>query len=65
MPAAAALIIAATVGVAGLLQLVDPAACGAARSIARPLRISFDAEMRGFLGKADSGHDRQRRRRNC
>jgi putative peptidoglycan lipid II flippase len=50
----AALILAGTVGVAGLLQLlvlvlrrgVSPAA---------PLRVAFDAEMRGFIGKAIPG----------
>ena len=51
--AMAALILAATVGIAGLLQL----SILALRSggLARPLRISFDAEMRGFLGRAMPG----------
>ncbi len=44
----AALIIAATVGIAGLLQLLILVSHGG--SIASPLRISFDADMRGFLG---------------
>jgi putative peptidoglycan lipid II flippase len=49
----AALIIAGTVGIAGLLQLLILVSHGG--SIASPLRISFDAEMRGFLGKAAPG----------
>jgi putative peptidoglycan lipid II flippase len=51
--ASAALIIAATVGIAGLLQLLILVSHGG--SIASPLRISFDAPMRGFLGKAAPG----------
>jgi putative peptidoglycan lipid II flippase len=49
-----ALLIAATVGVAGLLQL-SILLLRRGGSIATPLRISFDAEMRGFLGKAIPG----------
>lgn len=49
----AALIIAGTVGIAGLLQLLILVSHGG--SIASPLRISFDADMRGFLGKAAPG----------
>jgi putative peptidoglycan lipid II flippase len=49
----AALIVAATVGIAGLLQLLVLVARGG--STATRLRISFDAEMRGFLGKAIPG----------
>ena len=49
----AALILAATIGIAGLLQLSMLALRGG--SIASPLRISFDLEMRGFLGKAIPG----------
>ncbi len=49
----AALVVAATVGVAGLLQLLIMASHGG--GIATPLRISFDAPMRGFLGKAVPG----------
>jgi putative peptidoglycan lipid II flippase len=52
--AQAALVIAATVGVAGLLQLVVLALRRGA-STATPLRISFDAEMRRFLGSALPG----------
>jgi putative peptidoglycan lipid II flippase len=48
----AALIIAATVGIAGLLQLLILLLRRGGRSIATPLRVSFDADMRGFLGKA-------------
>ncbi len=49
----AALIMAATVGIAGLLQLSMLVLRGG--SLAAPLRISFDREMRGFLGKAVPG----------
>jgi putative peptidoglycan lipid II flippase len=49
----AALIIAGTVGIAGLLQLLILVSHGG--STASPLRISFDADMRGFLGKAAPG----------
>jgi putative peptidoglycan lipid II flippase len=51
----AALAIAATVGFAGLLQLLILAGRGATDRIATPLRITFDAPMRGFLGKAIPG----------
>ena len=50
---AAALILAATVGIAGLLQLSILVLRGG--NIAKPLRISFDKEMRGFLGRAIPG----------
>jgi putative peptidoglycan lipid II flippase len=50
----AALIMAATVGIAGLLQLLILAGRRGS-SIATPLRIAFDAQMRGFLGKAIPG----------
>ena len=46
--------IAATVGIAGLLQLVVLALRRGADA-ATPLRISFDAEMRRFLGSALPG----------
>ena len=49
----AAPIIAATVGIAGLLQLLILLLRRG--SIATPLRIAFDADMRGFLGKAIPG----------
>jgi putative peptidoglycan lipid II flippase len=52
--ASAALTIAATVGIAGLLQL-SILLLGDGGSFARPVRISFDAEMRAFLGKAGRG----------
>src|SRR5258705_11307152 len=51
----AATIIAATVGIAGLLQLLILLLCRGAGSVATPLRVSFDADMRGFLGKAIPG----------
>ena len=54
-PAYAATIIAATVGIAGLLQLLILLTRRGGGSIATPLRISFDADMRGFLGKAIPG----------
>jgi putative peptidoglycan lipid II flippase len=50
----AALAIAATVGVAGLLQL-SILLLRRGGSIATPLRVSLDAGMRGFLGKAIPG----------
>ena len=50
----AAQIIAATVGVAGLLQL-SILMLRRGESIATPLRISFDKEIRGFLAKAAPG----------
>jgi putative peptidoglycan lipid II flippase len=52
--ARAALVIAATVGVAGLLQLVTLALRRGA-STATPLRVSFDAEIRQFLRRALPG----------
>jgi putative peptidoglycan lipid II flippase len=54
-PADAALAIAATVGIAGLLQLLILVLRRGGGSVATPLRISFDAEMRGFLGRAIPG----------
>jgi putative peptidoglycan lipid II flippase len=50
----AALILAATVGIAGLLQLLI-LIWRRGGGIATPLRIGFDAQMRGFLGKAIPG----------
>ncbi|MDR3486409.1 MAG: murein biosynthesis integral membrane protein MurJ [Bradyrhizobium sp.] len=50
-----ALAIAATVGIAGLLQLLILVGRGGGGNTATPLRISFDAPMRGFLGKAIPG----------
>jgi putative peptidoglycan lipid II flippase len=49
----AALVVAATVGIAGLLQLLILVVRGS--GIATPLRVSFDAQMRGFFGKAIPG----------
>jgi putative peptidoglycan lipid II flippase len=49
----AALALAATVGVAGFLQLVVLAMRRG--NVATPLRISFDSDMRGFLGHAAPG----------
>jgi putative peptidoglycan lipid II flippase len=51
----AALVMAATVGIAGLLQLLILLLRRGGGSIATPLRISFDADMRGFFGKAIPG----------
>ena len=51
----AALAIAATVGISGLLQLLMLLLRRRGGSVASPLRIAFDAEMRGFLGKAIPG----------
>jgi putative peptidoglycan lipid II flippase len=50
----AALILAAAVGVAGLLQL-SVLVLRRGGNIATPLRISLDAPMRGFAGKAIPG----------
>jgi putative peptidoglycan lipid II flippase len=50
----AALVIAATIGVAGLLQLVTLVLRRGA-STATPLRVSLDSEMRKFLGSALPG----------
>jgi putative peptidoglycan lipid II flippase len=50
----AALVLAATVGIAGLLQLLI-LVVRRGESIAAPLRVAFDAPMRGFLGKAIPG----------
>ena len=49
----AALVVAATVGVAGLLQLTTLALSG--RSFAKPLRVTFDAPMRALLAKVLPG----------
>jgi putative peptidoglycan lipid II flippase len=51
----AALIMAGTVGIAGLLQLSILVLRRGGSSVATPLRIAFDADMRGFLGKAIPG----------
>jgi putative peptidoglycan lipid II flippase len=50
----AAQIIAATVGIAGLLQL-SILVLRRGGTVATPLRVSFDAEIRGFLAKAIPG----------
>ncbi|WP_063800476.1 murein biosynthesis integral membrane protein MurJ, partial [Bradyrhizobium lablabi] len=50
----AAQIVAATVGIAGLLQL-SVLVLRRGENIAAPLRISFDTEIRGFLAKAAPG----------
>ena len=52
--ARAAQIIAATVGIAGLLQL-SVLALRRGERIATPLRVSFDREIRGFLARAAPG----------
>src|SRR4051812_13582125 len=54
-PADAALLIAATVGTVGLLQLVMLAARVGGRKIAAPLRVSFDPAMRGFFLQGMAG----------
>lgn len=53
--AAAALAIAAAVGVAGLLQLTMLALPGRGGAIATPLGISFDPQMRRLFGRAVPG----------
>ena len=52
--ALSAWMLAATVGIAGLLQLVMLGSQRSAR-LATPLRASFDKEMRGFFAKAIPG----------
>lgn len=52
--ASAAWMLAATVGIAGLLQLLMLLSQRSAQ-LATPLRISFDKEMRGFFAKAIPG----------
>ena len=51
----AALIIAATVGIAGLLQLFMLIWRSRGSHFATPLRVTFDPEMRSFLAKALPG----------
>jgi putative peptidoglycan lipid II flippase len=51
----AALIIAATVGIAGLLQLLILIFRSRGSHVATPLRVAFDSEMRSFLAKALPG----------
>jgi putative peptidoglycan lipid II flippase len=53
-PASAALILAATVGIAGLLQLLI-LILRRGENIATPLRVTLDPQMRGFLGQAIPG----------
>jgi putative peptidoglycan lipid II flippase len=53
--ASAALLIAATVGIAGLLQLAMLVLRRGPENFATPLRVSFDREMRGFLRQALPG----------
>jgi putative peptidoglycan lipid II flippase len=50
----AALVIAATVGIAGFVQLLI-LVLRPGGGIATPLRIAFDGQMRGFFGKAIPG----------
>lgn len=51
----AALAIAATVGIAGLLQLFILILRSRGSHFATPLRVAFDSEMRGFLARAIPG----------
>jgi putative peptidoglycan lipid II flippase len=51
----AAFAIAATVGIAGLLQLLILVLRSRGSHFASPLRVTFDPEMRGFLAKAIPG----------
>jgi putative peptidoglycan lipid II flippase len=50
----AALVVAATVGLAGFFQLLI-LATGRGDGAATPLRVTFDREMRSFIGKAIPG----------
>ncbi|WP_257167719.1 murein biosynthesis integral membrane protein MurJ [Bradyrhizobium sp. SRS-191] len=54
-PSSAALLLAATIGIAGLLQLAMLAQGGKHLRIAWPIRVSTDAEMRRFFTKALPG----------
>jgi putative peptidoglycan lipid II flippase len=54
-PSTAAMAMAATVGIAGLLQLLMLTLRQSSGNLAAPLRLSFDSEMRGFLRKALPG----------
>ncbi len=51
----AALVIAATVGIAGLVQLLMLVLRPGGNRIATPLRVGFDSPMRGFFAKAVPG----------
>lgn len=54
-PQSAALVMAATVGVAGLLQLLILTIPSRSNRLASPLRVVFDPEMRSFFRKAIPG----------
>ncbi|WP_316202457.1 MULTISPECIES: murein biosynthesis integral membrane protein MurJ [unclassified Bradyrhizobium] len=54
-PGSAALLLAATIGVAGLLQLAMLARRGRDGPLASPVRVTFHGEMRGFFAKALPG----------
>jgi putative peptidoglycan lipid II flippase len=51
----AALVMAATVGIAGLLQLLMLGLRAGGEKLASPLKVSFDAAMRGFFLKGLAG----------
>jgi putative peptidoglycan lipid II flippase len=50
-----AVVISATIGIAGFMQLLILVLLPGANRIATPLRASFDQPMRGFFGKAVPG----------
>ncbi|CCD94504.1 putative Virulence factor MviN-like protein [Bradyrhizobium sp. ORS 375] len=54
-PAHAALLLAATIGIAGLLQLAMLAQRGDRSTIAAPVRVAIDPAMRGFFARALPG----------
>lgn len=54
-PGTAAMVMAATVGIAGLLQLLMLILRKSGGNLAAPLRLSLDGEMRGFFRKALPG----------
>ncbi|CAL74004.1 putative Virulence factor MviN-like protein [Bradyrhizobium sp. ORS 278] len=54
-PARAAVLLAATIGAAGLVQLMMLAQRGDRSRVASPVRISMDAAMRGFFARALPG----------
>jgi len=53
--ARSAVVIAATVGIAGLVQLLILVLGPRGRQMATPLRVAYDQKMRGFFGKAIPG----------
>jgi len=53
--ARSAVVVAATVGIAGLVQLLILVSRPGGNTMAAPLRVAFDRQMRGFFAKAIPG----------